>query len=75
MKTTYEIVKAMEKEVDDYLQKEYERYKILGYDKEDLIIDYTPARYFSTLYSDDVTYSTHFEVCLRPKTTEERERK
>lgn len=75
MKTTYEIVNAMEKDLNEYLQKELERYKLLGYTEDDLILDYIPSRYFSTLYSDDLTYTEHFEVCLRPKTTEERERK
>lgn len=75
METTYEIMNEMEKELNEYLQVQLERYKLLGYTEDDLILEYIPSRYFSTLHSDDVTYTEHFEVCLRPKTTEERERK
>lgn len=75
METTYEIMNEMEKELNEYLQVQLERYKLLGYTEDDLILEYIPSRYFSTLHSDDVIYTEHFEVCLRPKTTEERERK
>lgn len=78
MKTTYEIIEVIKREMDEYLRKEYERYKLLGYSEDDLVLDCLPyssetySKHSPTLHSDDIMRSAHFEVYLRPKTDNEK---
>lgn len=72
MESMQEILNDIEDQLDEYLQKELERYKLLGYTEKDLVLEYIPSRYFSTVCSDNVLYSEHIEVRLRPKTEDER---
>lgn len=67
MESMQEILNDIEDQLEEYLQKELERYKLLGYTEKDLALEYVPSKCFSTLYSDNTTYSECFEVRLRPK--------
>lgn len=72
MESMQKILNDIEDQLDEYLQKELERYKLLGYTEKDLVLEHVPSKCFSTLYSDNTTYSECFEVRLRPKTEVER---
>ncbi len=75
METMNKIISTMEKDIEEYLKNELERYKALGYTEDDLVLGYVPSRCFSTsIFDDNTIYSTQVEVCLRPKTKMELEK-